>query len=70
MRADIANANTNDNTDADTYTNCNAYSECNADSHTNTYSTVRNAYANTTQSDTKASADSASSSVILRKVDG
>ena len=49
-------ANPYTNTDADGNSNYNAYTECNSDSHTNTYSTVRNAYATTTKSNTEASA--------------
>jgi hypothetical protein len=51
------------NTNCDSYgnSNYNAYTECNSDSHRNTYSTVRNAYANTTKSNTEASAKPAPS---------
>ena len=51
------------NTKCDSYgnSNYNAYTECNSDSHSNTYSTVRNAYASTTKSNTEASAKPAPS---------
>ena len=55
---DSVRAYSDSNTKCDSYGNsiCNAYTECNSDNHTNTYSTVRNAYANTTKSNTEASA--------------
>jgi hypothetical protein len=62
MRA-YSDANTN--TNCDCYGNCNydAYTECNSDTHTNSYPTVRNTYANTTKSNSEASANSASSAM-------
>ena len=65
MRGGNTNANADCYGDRDTYGNSNydAYTECNSDSHTNSYSTIRNAYANTTKSNTEASANPASSAV-------
>ena len=59
---DSVRAYSDSNTKCDSYGNSiyNAYAECNSDSHSNTYSTVRNAYASTTKSNTEASADTAS----------
>ena len=55
---DSVRAYSDSNTKCDTYGNSkyDAYTECNSHSHSDTYSTVRNAYASTTKSNTEASA--------------
>ena len=61
----------NSNTNCDSYGNSkyDAYTECNSDGHTNTDSTVRNAYANTTKSNTEASAKPAPSTDAVVSTD-
>jgi len=68
---DSMRAYSDSNTNCDSYGNSkyDAYTECNSDGHTNTDSTVRNAYANTTKSNTEASAKPAPSTDAVVSTD-